>query len=158
MGARQEAGCPTSPTEARQAHDRSPTILTRVCTPLTSLPHVLIGGLQSSMICRNKRHSLFEKHSGGSLAMREPWAGLVPIIASFASACFNPSYDRPACGPGGACPSGLTCSTQNICERPDQRSDGGLDSTTTATPPDARSCFGNAPFAICLAAAPAAPT
>ena len=31
-------------------------------------------------------------------------------------ACFHPSYDHPACGPGGACPDGLTCNAQGICE------------------------------------------
>jgi len=31
-------------------------------------------------------------------------------------ACFHPSYDHPMCGPGGECPSGLTCNAQLICE------------------------------------------
>jgi hypothetical protein len=30
-------------------------------------------------------------------------------------ACFHPSYDHPACGPGNACPDGLTCNAQQIC-------------------------------------------
>jgi hypothetical protein len=39
-------------------------------------------------------------------------------IALLAPACFHPSYDHPACGPNGECPSGLTCSLQRICEAP----------------------------------------
>jgi hypothetical protein len=31
-------------------------------------------------------------------------------IAGGTAGCFRPSYDRPECGPGGACPSGLSCS------------------------------------------------
>jgi hypothetical protein len=30
--------------------------------------------------------------------------------------CFHPNYDRPRCGPDGACPSGSTCSVDLICE------------------------------------------
>ncbi len=28
--------------------------------------------------------------------------------------CFNPTFDNPTCGPGGACPSGTSC-VQNVC-------------------------------------------
>jgi hypothetical protein len=30
--------------------------------------------------------------------------------------CFHPTYDHPACGPGGECPSGMTCDPQSICD------------------------------------------
>lgn len=46
-------------------------------------------------------------------------------------ACFHPSYDHPACGPGGACPSGLACSAAGFCERP-----GGTDLDASAGGPD----------------------
>jgi hypothetical protein len=31
-------------------------------------------------------------------------------------ACFHPSYDRPRCGLHGECPSGLSCSVEQVCE------------------------------------------
>ena len=37
-------------------------------------------------------------------------------VVLFLPACFHPVYERPACGPGGACPSGLQCSAQGVCE------------------------------------------
>src|SRR4051812_8250789 len=40
------------------------------------------------------------------------------VAGSLVSGCFHPSYDRQACGPGGACPSGLQCSAQGVCEQP----------------------------------------
>jgi hypothetical protein len=40
------------------------------------------------------------------------------FAGGLASGGFHPSYDQPACGPGGACPSGLQCSTQGICDLP----------------------------------------
>jgi cysteine-rich repeat protein len=40
-------------------------------------------------------------------------------------ACFHPVYDHPACGPGGACPSGMSCSAALVCE-----------SGSSASPPD----------------------
>jgi hypothetical protein len=45
------------------------------------------------------------------------------------SACFHPSYDRPACSASGECPAGLTCRAQ-ICEplgTDDARVDGQID-------------------------------
>lgn len=36
----------------------------------------------------------------------------------FLVACFNPTYHDPTCGPGGACPAGLTC-VDGTCRRPD---------------------------------------
>jgi len=52
------------------------------------------------------------------------------------SACFHPTYDRPACGPNGECPRGLLCSAQQRCEAPgadlpDAGSDP-IDALTTA--------------------------
>ncbi|HEX2688525.1 MAG TPA: alkaline phosphatase PhoX, partial [Kofleriaceae bacterium] len=37
-------------------------------------------------------------------------------VALLAPACFHPHYDRPACGPNGECPSGLTCGSTGFCE------------------------------------------
>ena len=55
------------------------------------------------------------------------------------SACFHPTYDHPMCGPNGACPTGLECSTQGTCE-PRGGSAGGDDAGADApgdacTPP-----------------------
>jgi hypothetical protein len=47
-------------------------------------------------------------------------------------ACFHPSYDHPACGPGDTCPRGLTCNpASDLCElsgtgTPGVGSDAGL--------------------------------
>ncbi len=47
-----------------------------------------------------------------------------------------PSYDHPTCGPHGECPTGLTCSAQQICE--------GVGAADSGTPPDAvPRCFGS---------------
>ncbi len=43
-------------------------------------------------------------------------------VALLAPGCFDPHYDRPACGPNGECPSGLTCGSTGFCEA------GGTDS------------------------------
>jgi hypothetical protein len=40
----------------------------------------------------------------------------VALIVVLASACFHPNLERPRCGPGRDCPSGLTCSEALICE------------------------------------------
>lgn len=51
-------------------------------------------------------------------------------------ACFHPNYDHPACGPGGACPSGFNCDmTSGFCERPgaDLGDDAGVDAPGMAT-------------------------
>lgn len=43
------------------------------------------------------------------------------LAVPLAGACFNPTYNNPTCGPGGACPDGFTC-VGTVCER-----DGGDD-------------------------------
>jgi hypothetical protein len=69
-------------------------------------------------------------------------------------ACFHPSYDHPACGPNGECPSGLTCSAELICG-------GGENAISDArvgdTSVDAQTCFGTGLLHICLAAPPMVP-
>jgi len=46
--------------------------------------------------------------------------GLAAIgLAGLAPACFHPSYEHVACGPGDACPGGMTCNlTSGFCEAP----------------------------------------
>ncbi len=84
-------------------------------------------------------------------AYRAIWLfGLLP-------ACFDPKYDHPACGPNGACPSGLTCSAQLICEdRGNAISDAGTDSPNIP-PVDALACYGTDIVKICFASAPTQP-
>lgn len=55
-------------------------------------------------------------------------AGRARWVLVLVPACFHPSYDRPACGPNGECPSGLTCSASSICEAGvlDASNDGAL--------------------------------
>jgi len=62
-----------------------------------------------------------------------PLAGLAVVAAQLA-ACFHPRFDRPACGPGGACPDGLVCNQAGVCESPlpadgagGEASDGQID-------------------------------
>jgi hypothetical protein len=63
------------------------------------------------------------------------------------SACFHPSYDRPACGPDGTCPDGLRCSDQLICE-----AGAPLDAAEDVGPAtDGASLDGNVP-PLCLGA------
>src|SRR5688500_3578010 len=57
--------------------------------------------------------------------MRGAWVVVV------LSACFHPSYDRPTCGPGDACPSGLTCRAK-VCEPPGSGPGGGSDASVGA--------------------------
>jgi hypothetical protein len=77
-------------------------------------------------------------------------------------ACFHPTYDRPACGPQGECPSGLTCNDLQVCDRGiaapiiDAAIDAPIDAAIDA-PPDAQACFGTAPFTICLRNSPTTP-
>ena len=47
--------------------------------------------------------------------------GAIAIV--FASGCFNPTYNNPACGPAGECPDGLVCNTSQQCVR--SNPDGG---------------------------------
>ena len=51
---------------------------------------------------------------------------LIVGVLLFASACFHPNYDHPACGPEGECPRGLICSAQLICERESDVTASGL--------------------------------
>lgn len=52
--------------------------------------------------------------------------------------CFHPTYDRPACGSGDECPTGLACDLQGVCEVPSDASgaplDAASDSSTDAPP------------------------
>jgi hypothetical protein len=72
------------------------------------------------------------------------------------SACFHPSYDHPACGPNGECPSGLTCSARLICEgRSGEQIDGGIDGVVDiGATADARVCFGTGLLQLCLTSPP----
>ena len=83
-------------------------------------------------------------------------------VLALVPACFHPSYDHPLCGPGGACPDGLACSAQGICEGiADQPADAGVgvDAAPDApdAPADAQTCFGTGLLRICLASAPTVP-
>jgi hypothetical protein len=91
-------------------------------------------------------------------------------IASCASAlaipaCFHPTYNHPLCSQDHQCPSGLTCDLlQDVCVEPggvtiapDARDIDASSTTSPDAPPDARVCFGTAPFTICLASAPTTP-
>jgi len=62
---------------------------------------------------------------------------LVELVAAatLLPACFHPSYDRPTCGPGRACPSGLACSAELICEGVGSGNDVGLDASLDASRP-----------------------
>src|SRR3954471_9452810 len=59
------------------------------------------------------------------------------------------------CDPGNDrdCPSGMTCSAQGVCES-GAGTDAGAGSDAGSPGSDANTCFGAAPFRICLAAAP----
>jgi hypothetical protein len=53
------------------------------------------------------------------------------VIAGLAlAACFRPSFDEPRCGPGGACPAGMTCGGDGVCRAP-----GTADAATGDAPP-----------------------
>jgi hypothetical protein len=63
--------------------------------------------------------------------------------------CFHPSYDHPTCGPGGECPSGLSCNTVlGVCEAASP-----FDAAPDVSA-DAQACFGTGLLRICLQAAP----
>lgn len=68
------------------------------------------------------------------------------IAVVFSSACFDPSFNRPACGPGGECPAGLSCVAGSCGAAP-----GPVDAGDVA---DAAVCFGTGVVQLCLAAAP----
>jgi hypothetical protein len=76
-------------------------------------------------------------------------------------ACFHPSYDHPACGPNGACPSGWTCNVQLICDKAGSAADASLPDVPTtidggpgtdASPGTV--CYGPAGWQACFDAAP----
>ena len=75
------------------------------------------------------------------------------------SGCFKPSYDHPACGPNRECPSGFSCNTQDVCERPGGGDDDAFvpkdSNSTTDTPPGAY-CLGSSGglFVACFPTAP----
>jgi hypothetical protein len=61
-------------------------------------------------------------------------------------ACFSPSYDHPACGPQGECPSGFTCEADVCVTRTsagDAGGDGGNSDGAVDGPPDAAALFCN---------------
>lgn len=63
----------------------------------------------------------------------EPRPGVVHLafaLAVLLPACFHPTYDHPACGPGGECPAGMTCSLQGFCEVPGDASDASPDASS----------------------------
>jgi hypothetical protein len=96
------------------------------------------------------------------MVQRHPTVGIrhALSICLVLPACFQPHYDRPACGPGGQCPDGLTCRGQ-VCES-GSAPDASIDASVDGDPddpdaaPDAGFCFGS--FArICLQSMPSAP-
>lgn len=51
---------------------------------------------------------------------------LCPLLLAGLAACYQPSYEEGvACGPGGACPDGLTCRGDGRCRRGDDPTDSG---------------------------------
>jgi hypothetical protein len=53
-------------------------------------------------------------------------ATLASVVAL--TACFNPTFNNPTCGPGGECPDGMTCAADNICRVGGDGVDGAIDS------------------------------
>jgi len=91
----------------------------------------------------------------------EQFPGFALVGALLVSACFHPSYERPLCGPNGACPAGLTCSTMQICETSPSIAvdanvqDSGVEIDTPGAVIDAQQiCFGTGIVEVCLAALP----
>ncbi|HUQ02493.1 MAG TPA: hypothetical protein VM261_08360 [Kofleriaceae bacterium] len=56
------------------------------------------------------------------------------LVASGLTGCFDPAFDQPMCGPGGACPPGLTCSNANVCVA--AMNDAVANDTLTTDSPD----------------------
>jgi hypothetical protein len=52
---------------------------------------------------------------------------LLALVAITFAACFNPTFNEPACGPNGECPSGSTCE-QSVCRENIVDVDGAIDS------------------------------
>lgn len=59
---------------------------------------------------------------------------LAAVAALALAACFNPTFNNPACGPNGECPSGTTC-VQNVCREMGSDIDAPVD--TPNQDPDA---------------------
>lgn len=55
------------------------------------------------------------------------------MLVLLLTGCFHPSYDRTACGPAGACPSGFTC-VADVCVVAGAPADGAVDIALDATP------------------------
>ena len=103
-------------------------------------------------------------------------AAIVAVVAvtgcrGYGSEAFSCTQDGQ-CGAGGACetPAGFCSTVDNACPSGRKYTDhsGGLSGVCVGeepidagnpadTSPDARVCFGTAPFTICLAAAPTTP-
>lgn len=71
--------------------------------------------------------------------------------------CFHPTYDRPACGPGGECPDALVC-VSGTCEAPGELpgdpADAMADAVADAGPGADAFCAGTSPR-ICVDQLPA---
>lgn len=72
--------------------------------------------------------------------------GLIAVATTLVAACFNPRYDRPACGPASECPNDLRC-TGGFCVALD----------ASGPMPDAPVCFGTGIVAVCLQQSPSSP-
>jgi len=76
------------------------------------------------------------------------------IAAALLPACFHPTFDRPACGASGECPSGLVCRSDGTCAA--SGAGPGI-SDAGEVPVDGQACYGTGIVRICLAARPTAP-
>jgi len=111
--------------------------------------------MQRSATHTNDSGSTRSASLGASTVLRRAYRAI--WLFGLLPACFNPKYDHPACGPNGACPSGLTCNAQLICEDGEGAiNDAGID-TPGIPPVDARTCFGTGIVQVCLASAPTQP-
>ncbi|MBP8806322.1 MAG: hypothetical protein KBG48_20045 [Kofleriaceae bacterium] len=63
----------------------------------------------------------------------------VAVAVAVAAGCFDPSFDHPRCGPGGACPEGWTC----VVDRCEVYDAPATDAVRTDAPADgAAACDG----------------
>jgi hypothetical protein len=94
---------------------------------------------------------------GNQLEILVRVVALIPGLLT-AGCYYSGSPIAMRCDPGNdrACPSGMTCSAQGVCESGDG-TDASAGSDAGSTGSDADTCFGAAPFRICLAAAPTMP-
>lgn len=65
------------------------------------------------------------------------WVVLIALAGL--GGCFDPSYGDIPCGPGGSCPDGRVCGSDNICRRAGEptESDAAVDDPPDAARPDA---------------------